>query len=138
LTPSVIVGAVSRKLLATLATGPKTLGEIAIALYGADDYENRFTARHAIYHLRKNKGVAIKREMRYVWKRGQCHCDCPRLRQVYELVQDGKTVYELAAAIGTTDDRSIAQAQRLIIKLRNHGVKVDVEAKYVLREKGNP
>jgi len=91
---------------------------------------NRFTARQVIYHLRRKKGLTVKREMRYIWKRGQCHCDCPHLQQVYELVQVGKTVYELADAI----DGTVRQAQKLVAKLRNHGVRVDVEAKYTLKD----
>lgn len=131
--PPVIVGAVSRKLIATLATGPKTLGEIAIALYGADDYENRFTARQVIYYLRRTKGVAIRREMRYVLRRGKHRHDCPHAAHFQELVQDGRTVYELADAINGT----VRQVQNLVFRLRRHGVKIDVEAKYVLKSGGN-
>jgi hypothetical protein len=61
------LGPLSQKLADALKE-PKTTEELAMALYGVDDEWTRDCAKQLMYNMRRDHGLRIVKEVRYVLK----------------------------------------------------------------------
>lgn len=61
-------GPLTQRLIDALDEGPKTLGQLALTIYGVNDDLGRENARQLIGTLRMRKGVRILRDSIYTLK----------------------------------------------------------------------